>query len=466
MAPAARRRRRHHGTAAAAAAAVAVLLPAAAGQPGMPPLPCSEWFMAPAPPLHGTDLNGIALPDVCFNHTGKTSFHVFVIGDWGGILYKGAKFPVPADKRSKRFPAFHRPFVHGVDDSAQMRVATQMRLRAPVSQPDYVLNMGDNFYWGGVKAQCGAPAWQHIETGQWQDIYENVYKGPGLDGKQWLGVLGNHDYGGYMFTSAWDQAIAYTWGGLKSSGRWITPSQYWKAKVHYPDFSVDYYFMDSNAFDAFPPDHDTGHNLCGNEHNIAGASCGPMGPFSIQDCPGWFARLWDAQVVWLKRNLGLSAADWQIVVTHFPPTWGQEFWMNVTEKYGVDLILTGHKHLQNIWSPTSEDNFLRPTGVVISGGGGGITSEGIPDATGEDDQYGFVDLTLSRELITIEAISHGGQIRSTTLVHQRLPKEPTRERHIEQGGGDKLHAVGKYGDAADDRHVPEENRQRHVPEYV
>merc|ERR1719401_580166 len=72
-------------------------------------------------------------------------------------------------------------------------------------------------------------------------VFESIYEGEGLDGKQWLGVLGNHDYGGYTFTAAWDQAIAYTWGGPKSTGRWVTPARYWSAKVHYPDFSVDYY---------------------------------------------------------------------------------------------------------------------------------------------------------------------------------------------------------------------------------
>merc|ERR1719401_874938 len=129
--------------------------------------------------------------------------------------------------------------------------------------------------------------------------------------------------------------------------------------------------MDSNAFTAFPPDHDSGHNICGAAHNMAGASCGPMGPLSVEECPKWFKRLWDAQVVWLERLLTTTTATWQIVVTHFPPTWGRSHWLHFTEKYGVDLIVTGHKHTQNVWGPTSPDNFLRPTGVIISGGGGG-----------------------------------------------------------------------------------------------
>jgi len=389
----------------------------------MQQLPCIDWFMVPAPPSQGTAHNGIALPDTCFNHSGE--YHVFAIGDWGGVLGTSSTIPVPADKRSKRFPAFHRKFVNGVDDCAQIRVAEQMKLRSPLSKPDYILNMGDNFYWGGVDGVCGTPATQHLHTGQWRNVFEHIYNGPGLDGKQWLGVLGNHDYGGYQFTSAWDQVIAYTWGGSHSTGRWVLPAQYWSAKVNYPGFSVDYFFVDSNYHTTFPRDHDQEHNLCGAAHNADDASCGPQGPISLQDCPGWFKRLWQSQIEWLDRHLQQSIATWQIVVTHFPPIWGKKAWTELAHG-GIDIILSGHRHSQDVWGPTSVDNFLQPTAVVISGGGGGITSEGIPHKEGEDDQYGFMDLTLTQKSIKIEAISHGGQVRSSTRVFPRRSRAEIR----------------------------------------
>jgi hypothetical protein len=56
-------------------------------------------------------------------------------------------------------------------------------------------------------------------------------------------------------------------------------------------------------------------------------------------------------------------------------------------------------------------DFLDPVSWVVSGGGGGVTSEHAPDVSGNDDQYGFMDLTLTKEELTIEAISHSGAIR-------------------------------------------------------
>lgn len=381
---------------------------------------CPPRFRLPPAPEHALALNGAALPEACFNAT-EGPHSVFVIGDWGGISSGPGRGPTPADHRSRRFPTHARRFVLGVDNNAQQHVARQMMLRALRSKPDYVLNVGDNMYWGGVRAKCGLPPLRHDDTGQWGPIFEDMYRGPGLDGRQWLGVLGNHDYGGFTFTMGWDQAIWYTWGGATSTGRWVTPAQYWRSKVHYSDFSVDYYFVDSNVFDAFEPEAEMGHNICGRQHNPTRASCGSQGPASVCDCPGWFADLWEAQMAWLEEHLAASTANWQVVVTHFPPTWGRPDWEYLARAHGIDLLVTGHTHRQAVVAGDARGNFLAPTAWLVSGGGGGITAEGEPSASGEDDEYGFMELRLARAEIEIHAISHGGQTRSRTLVRPRPP---------------------------------------------
>jgi len=74
--------------------------------------------------------------------------------------------------------------------------------------------------------------------------------------------------------------------------------------------------------------------------------------------------------------------------------------------------VVGHTHLQHLYTLGSADpNALGkdfPTTYVITGGGGGITSEGGPDMSGDDDQYGFVEFTVSRSSLNINMISHGG----------------------------------------------------------
>merc|ERR1719382_634111 len=195
--------------------------------------------------------------------------------------------------------------------------------RAKVSNLRYVINAGDNFYWAGIDTHCGSTKCCD-STGQFKHIFEEIYKGPGLDEKPWLGILGNHDYGGWMFTQAWDQAIIYSWS---QSQRWVTPALYWAQRMHYPDFVVDYFFVDSNVNDAMAPDSDPEHNMCSWLHNPQeDASCGVDGPQSVPDCVTWFQRLWNEEVRWLERRLAESTAHWKIVVTHFPPEWMKVTW--------------------------------------------------------------------------------------------------------------------------------------------
>lgn len=377
---------------------------------------CDHAFRSPSPGYYATGLNGVRLPDTCIDRRNGGLHKVFVIGDWGGVW--SPKGPVPADHRAPdKFPEITRDFVTGVDDCAQQRVASQMAARALTSNPDYILNVGDNFYWSGVDAHCGTPVTQVTPSQQFKWVYEDVYKGPGLDGKPWLGVLGNHDYGGFKYTQAWDQAISYTWN-QPEGGRWVTPAQFWRSRVIYPEFSVDYFFLDSNVWDTLKF-VDPQHSICNHEHNTDSDSCGAEGPTSSEDCPKWFKKLWEDQSTWFDDGLSNSQTEWQIVVTHFPPSFGAPYWVNISRTFGIDLIVSGHNHNQELHH-LEKTNAFRPTAVIVSGGGGGITSQGKPDQDGRDTQYGFFELTLSRTEIKIQSFSHGGHLMLSTFLQPRL----------------------------------------------
>jgi hypothetical protein len=411
-------------------------------------VPPKKWW---SPPLSATEHNGAHIPDVYV--AGHGPHNVFVIGDWGGT--RENENVAPANQVHKRVTG---AFVGGVDDIAQMRVRDAMRDRASRFSPAYFLNVGDNFYWAGVEHQCLDGFITDMGTEQFEEIFEKVYTGQGLDGKQWLGVLGNHDYGGFRFDQGWDKTIGYTWN--KPHGRWMTPALYYSTKVWYVDFAIDYIFMDTNIWDAMDPADPSTHNICSQNHNVEGASCGPVGPKSVWDCPYWFKGIWERQKGWLDEIVPKMTADWRIVVTHFPPYWGSEDWIPLAKRHELDLVITGHRHSQHVHvkdDPFEEiwpddpahlgNSFLDPTAYIVSGGGGGVTSEQQPDGTGEDDEYGFMHLTMHKDFIKIEALSHGGQSRRVAIVkHEYTHKgsdavrEKERSLLYQWAGGAQRHA--------------------------
>mmetsp|Transcript_92874 Transcript_92874/g.262269 ORF Transcript_92874/g.262269 Transcript_92874/m.262269 type:complete len:995 (+) Transcript_92874:67-3051(+) len=392
---------------------------------------CSSWFRNdnevnssskcpmrhrnPEPPELVLDYRGVAWPAMCF--TGTTEEHIFLIGDWGGLPGWNGGIPNTADNTKSE--AHPRRYWTGTDSHSQSLVADHMNAHAKTLNPRYVLNVGDSFYWGGLRGTCGKPLHPlsvNVNV-QINPVFENVYKGPGMDGKPWFSVLGNHDYGGFSFNTGWDQQIAYTYGG-SPSGRWLLPSQYWHQHVDYltKNFSVDYYMIDTQVFDAKHPYHDQGHNICSREHNGHRADCTPYGPGDPWDCQKWFRKLWKQQMLWLDKRLNESAADWQIVLSHFPPqgSWGTREWKALASKYGIDLFVAGHTHRQEVhqWGDAHMP-------FVITGGGGGVTSETNPYSWGGKDQYGFMDMTISKESARIEAINQFGELRRTMTVKPR-----------------------------------------------
>jgi len=398
---------------------------------------------------------GGAWPDMSV--AGHGEMHIFAIGDWGGmdgslittggrsriIMYRGGEQPGPHPFPRTRWNKAHSHllcshnafvecfntrgsncnpgcgFVDGVDTQPQLLVAAAFKARAAQKDPKLILNVGDNFYWGGIEEDCGGSMTSISATARHQldQIFEGVYSGAGLDGKPCLSVLGNHDWGGRVFNNAWDQQIAYTW----VSNRWVMPAPYWSQHVNFPDlgFSVDIFMVDSNAMDAKSPSEDPEHNMCSQLHNPAGASCSSAGgPASVEACPGFFHGLWAEQKPWLERRLSESTADWQIVNTHFPCGHEAGFYRTLHTQYGLDLLVTGHRHDQEL---QSNSPVLGGMTCLVAGGGGGITSEATPGPDHShwygEAQYGFYDITISKRQIYIESVNYDGQVVKTATVY-------------------------------------------------
>eukprot|EP00928_Gymnodinium_smaydae_P091819 TRINITY_DN7556_c0_g1_i1.p1 TRINITY_DN7556_c0_g1~~TRINITY_DN7556_c0_g1_i1.p1 ORF type:complete len:505 (-),score=68.74 TRINITY_DN7556_c0_g1_i1:256-1737(-) len=402
--------------------------PDARVQDGSCSIECPPAAARPRAPKDALDLNGIAWPEACWNDTDQP--HFFIIGDWGGV------FGDPPQTFQNR-PTIVPP----IDKTAQVFVAGIMAKIARISRPKFIANVGDNFYPGGI----GAPGSCNANTGKtdasgsivFNGVFEKIYQGEGIDGVEWWGVLGNHDYGGYHYSVHWDQNVFYTWHSETS--RWLTPALYWSRRVQFRDFAADFYFVDTNLADAKAPPVDPEHNICSGLHNQApplkpqDLVCNGTSIRSPSTCLAFFQQLWNDQKAWLKKGLGASDAEWQIIVTHYPPTFEpcmSDAWKHYFGDYGVDLYISGHTHQQSAYYKDAETTKLfGDTAYVISGGGGGITSEILPDVNGNDDAYGFVDVTITKDHIKLVRYSHGGIekkaiVRGTTLVAPRSRSTP------------------------------------------
>merc|ERR1711920_1210118 len=107
---------------------------------------------------------------------------------------------------------------------------------------------------------------------------------------------------------------------------------------------------------------------------------------------------------------------------HYPPQYRQDDWARLASEHEIDLFVAGHRHEQVV---SNRDPAIGGAAWVVSGGGGGITSEHLPREDGHDDQYGFFDVTISKSAIKLEAISHGGVLRSTTVIAPRVGRTST-----------------------------------------
>jgi len=218
------------------------------------------------------------------------SLNYLVIGDWGGLPQS--------------------PFTTEIEKA----VARQMGKFATDNNIQFVLALGDNFYYDGVK---------DVDDPRFGETYDHVFTDASL-GIDWYFVAGNHDHNGNVSAE-----IAYS----KIEKRWNFPSYFYPLSFSLPSGSKT---MDVLMLDTIL--------LCGNsDDNDHGVQ--PEGPEN--------SMVAEKQLSWLEDQLRKSKADYLIVTGHYPvfsisshgPTHCLlHRLLPLLHKYNVSAYFCGHDH--------------------------------------------------------------------------------------------------------------------------
>lgn len=305
-----------------------------------------------------------------FEETGKnrTSIKFLVFGDWGGLPYP--------------------PYVTAV----QKTTAREMSKVAEQVGADFILALGDNFYYKGVDS---------VDSPRFKDTFESVYTAKSLN-ISWYVVAGNHDHIGNVKAQ-----IEYS----QRSNRWKFPAYYYELNFRIPKSqkTLTIIMLDTVM-------------LCGNSDDFSDGQ--PEGPLHEVDA--------NRQLVWLQDRISRSKADFLLVAGHYPvwsvsehgPT--QCLLQHVHPlliKYKATAYLCGHDHnLQYI-----EESGV---GYVVSGAGNFLDPDvrhwnhvpkgSIKFFTGQASTLGgFVHAEVAQDKMALTFYQAKGTSLYRTVLHQR-----------------------------------------------
>ncbi|XP_061579089.1 tartrate-resistant acid phosphatase type 5a [Cololabis saira] len=309
-----------------------------------------------------------AFQDLEKSNRNRTSIKFLAVGDWGGVPYP--------------------PYATAV----QKATAREMSKVAEQMGADFVLALGDNFYYKGVNS---------VDSPRFQETFESVYTAKSLR-VPWYVVAGNHDHAGNVKAQ-----IEYT----HRSDRWKFPSYYYELNFHIPNTekTLTIIMLDTVM-------------LCGNSLDFVDKK--PQGPLCAVDA--------NRQLTWLQQRLARSKADFLLVAGHYP-VW------SVSEhgptdcllkrvhplliKYNVTAYLCGHDH--NL-------QYLEEAGVgyVVSGAGNFLDPDirhwnHVPKGslkffTGQASTLGgFVHAEVTNDKIFLTFFQAKGTSLYRTVLHQR-----------------------------------------------
>jgi uncharacterized protein (TIGR03382 family) len=149
-----------------------------------------------------------------------------------------------------------------------------------------------------------------------------------------------------------------------------------------------------------------------------------------------------AQRAWLEQDLKKSQAAWKIVFFHHPPWSSGDHGSQLTvrrefgplfEKYGVDLVLTGHDHNYERSRPMIGDREASSgekgiTYLVVGGGGASLRQFTMAQpswsALRNNTDYGFLDVDVTEGTLRAQLLTPQGKVvDSFTLTKQLPPQE-------------------------------------------
>jgi len=178
---------------------------------------------------------------------------------------------------------------------------------------------------------------------------------------------------------------------------------------------------------AKPKGVDPSHNICEMKRrgSVSNGVCKGPGYEELNEgnCAQWFQTNWKTQMAWLTKMLEASKAEWTGLVAHYPNNFDESRIHPLIDSWGVDVLMAGHTHYQAMGQdnpftcpPARRSATCNPNSNqapcdcplrIISGGGGGIASESIPN--NGNAQYGFVDMTLTESTMTAKMVNQAGR---------------------------------------------------------
>jgi acid phosphatase len=242
-------------------------------------------------------------------------------------------------------------------------VAGAMVKQAKSTDPQFILNLGDSFYWCGI---------QNTSDFQIAVDFEEPYAAPELQ-IPWFGVLGNHEYGYNP-----DAVVEYA----SDNPIWVMDDRYFTKRVEIGATGeyISMVFIDTSPCIA---DYRASSNKywdpCSSTYptcSITSSDDDFEGPCKFHE--NIIATDCSAQFTWFKKALAaVPSGDWLIVVGHHPidEVDVEDFTTALQNAGGADLYFNGHTHTLTQYTIDNAG------GYITSGAGAcvAVTSEEVEE---------------------------------------------------------------------------------------